>query len=70
MHKFVIKYRFKWSWDVIDKIFKEAILNSEFRYERCASTFEYYMKMKQHLNRNGEEESTQKVLKYEVQQDT
>ena len=69
VHKFAQKYRFKGLWDTAGKIFKEAILNSEIWYEQCTHAFECYTKMKQHLSRNVEENSTHKVLDYEVQQD-
>ena len=69
VHKFAQKYRFKGSWDATGKIVKEAIRNSELRYERCATAFDCYMKMKHHLTRNGNENSTQKLLEYEATQD-
>ena len=64
VHKFAQKYRFKGSWDATGKIVKEAIHNSEFQYERCATVFDCYVKMEQRLTRNGDEEVTQKLLEY------
>ena len=69
VHKFAQKYRFKGSWDATGKIVKEAIYNSELRYERCTTAFDFYMKMKQHLTRNGNEEVTKKLLEYESTRD-
>ena len=69
MHKFAQKYHFKGFWDATGKIMKEAIHNSELWYERCATTFDCDMNMKQYLTRNSDEEVTKELLEYESKQD-
>lgn len=66
-NKSVIVHKFA-SWSATENIVKVTINNSHCRHERCANTYDCYMKMK-HLSRNGKEESTLKLLEYGVQQD-
>ena len=69
VHKFAQKYRSRGSQDAAGKIVKEVIRNSELRYERCATTFDCDMNMKQYLTRNSDEEVTKELLEYESKQD-
>lgn len=48
---------------------REAIINSELKYEQCVITFYCYMKMENSLSRNWKEEKKLKILEYEAQHD-
>jgi len=63
IHKLTQQICFKGLWDATGKLVKEAILNSKLRFDRCATVFDCYMKMKCDIGRDGEEKKALKLLK-------
>ena len=49
---------------------KEAIFNSDLRFDCCATVFDCYMKMKSDIGRNGQEKKTFKLLEYKMNPDS
>lgn len=69
MHKFAEKYHFKGCWDATGKIMKQRIFNNESKYERCATAFGCYVKLRTDMIKNGQEQKMMKLLEYESNND-
>ena len=52
VYKFVQKYRFKGSWDVMGKVFKQRILNNELKNCRWATDWGCYIKLSKDPTKN------------------
>ena len=64
VHKLAQNVRFKGPWDATGKLIKQVIQNNE-----LCNAWDYYIKMKRDLTRNGQEEKTRNLLEYEQYQD-
>jgi len=64
VHKLAQNVRFKGPWDATGKLIKQVIQNNE-----LCNAWDYYIKMKRDLTRNGQEEKTRNLLEYEQNQD-
>ena len=68
-HKFAAKYQFKGSWDAFSKHIKAAINSCELRDLHCENAFSVYINLRQSLTRDGNEETTKKLLEFERKKD-